>query len=200
MKLRILCLYLPIRKMGGTEAKTLERVIVNRRNLILWYHVPMSAIFCVRCKYPASCRCEHIWMPLTGLFCIGHCGGNLVISQVTYRLQGTRAIALHIFLIPATLIFHTNFGDQPKNNCLWKNLAYLGWISQWLSTWLRPNSFLTRLVECVCIFKGELIMLSCKVRTWRTLTISSGNIVCKRVVRTALVCGSYQGAGGYFTI
>lgn len=67
-------------------------------------------------------------MPLTGLFLIGAialelAGGLSVLLGYKARWG---AIALIIFLIPATLIFHTNFADQMQTIQFMKNLAILG--------------------------------------------------------------------------
>ena len=67
-------------------------------------------------------------MPLTGLFLMGAialelAGGLSVLLGYKARWG---AIALIIFLIPATLIFHTNFADQMQPIQFMKNLAILG--------------------------------------------------------------------------
>ena len=67
-------------------------------------------------------------MPLTGLFVMGAialelAGGLSVLLGYKARWG---AIALIIFLIPATLIFHTNFADQMQTIQFMKNLAILG--------------------------------------------------------------------------
>ena len=67
-------------------------------------------------------------MPLTGLFLMGAialelAGGLFVLLGYKARWG---AIALIIFLIPATLIFHTNFADQMQTIQFMKNLAILG--------------------------------------------------------------------------
>ncbi|MBW4638393.1 MAG: DoxX family protein [Gloeocapsa sp. UFS-A4-WI-NPMV-4B04] len=67
-------------------------------------------------------------MPLTGLFLMGAialelAGGLSVLLGYKARWG---AIALIIFLIPATLIFHTNFADQMQTIQFMKNLAILG--------------------------------------------------------------------------
>lgn len=67
-------------------------------------------------------------MPLTGLFLLGAialelAGGLSVLLGYKARWG---AIALIIFLIPATLIFHTNFADQMQTIQFMKNLAILG--------------------------------------------------------------------------
>ena len=67
-------------------------------------------------------------MPLTGLLLMGAialelAGGLSVLLGYKARWG---AIALIIFLIPATLIFHTNFADQMQTIQFMKNLAILG--------------------------------------------------------------------------
>lgn len=67
-------------------------------------------------------------MPLTGLFLLAaiavEIGGGLSVL-LGYKTRWG-AIALAIFLIPATLIFHTNFTDQIQTIMFMKNLAILG--------------------------------------------------------------------------
>lgn len=67
-------------------------------------------------------------MPLTGLLLIAAivielAGGLSVLLGYKARWG---AIALAIFMIPATLIFHTNFADQMQTIQFMKNLAILG--------------------------------------------------------------------------
>jgi putative oxidoreductase len=67
-------------------------------------------------------------MPLVGLFYIAaiaiELGGGLSVL-LGYKVR-IGAIALAIFLIPATLIFHTNFADQIQQIMFMKNLAIFG--------------------------------------------------------------------------
>jgi putative oxidoreductase len=67
-------------------------------------------------------------MPLVGLFFIGavifEIGGGLSLLLGFKARWG--AWALVIFLIPTTLIFHTNFSEQMQLIQLMKNLAILG--------------------------------------------------------------------------
>lgn len=67
-------------------------------------------------------------MPLTWLFVAGaiivEVGGGLSILLGYMSRMG--AIALFIFMIPTTLIFHTNFGDQMQVIHFMKNLAIMG--------------------------------------------------------------------------
>jgi len=67
-------------------------------------------------------------MPLTGLFLIGaiifEIGGGLSLLLGFKARWG--AIALVIFLIPTTLIFHTKFSEQMQVIQFMKNLAILG--------------------------------------------------------------------------
>ncbi len=67
-------------------------------------------------------------MLLTGLFMVAAiaielAGGLSVLLGYKARWG---AIALTLFLIPATLIFHTNFADQMQTIHVMKNLAILG--------------------------------------------------------------------------
>ena len=67
-------------------------------------------------------------MPLVGIFFIGavifEIGGGLSLLLGFKARWG--AWALIIFLIPTTLIFHTNFSEQMQLIQLMKNLAILG--------------------------------------------------------------------------
>jgi putative oxidoreductase len=67
-------------------------------------------------------------IPLTGLFLVGAIVFELVGAISVLLGYKTRwgAIALIIFLIPATLIFHTNFADSMQVIQFLKNLAILG--------------------------------------------------------------------------
>ena len=67
-------------------------------------------------------------MPLTGLFLMGAIALELAggLSVLLGYKSRWGAIALIIFLIPATLIFHTNFADQMQTIQFMKNLAILG--------------------------------------------------------------------------
>lgn len=67
-------------------------------------------------------------MPLTALFLVGaivfEVGGGLALLlgwNVRYA-----AFALVLFLVPATLIFHTDFADQSQMIHFLKNLAIMG--------------------------------------------------------------------------
>lgn len=67
-------------------------------------------------------------IPLTWLFLLGAIvleffGGLSVL--LGYKVK-YGAYALILFLIPATLIFHTNFGDQIQMTMFMKNIAILG--------------------------------------------------------------------------
>lgn len=70
-------------------------------------------------------------MPLTPLFAIGaiivEIAGGL--SLLLGYMSKFGAILLFIFMIPATLIFHTNFGDQMQVIHFMKNLAIMGGLS-----------------------------------------------------------------------
>ena len=67
-------------------------------------------------------------MPLTGLLLVG-----AIVLELTGGLSvllGYRArwgaVALIVFLVPATLVFHTDFSDQEQIIHFLKNLAILG--------------------------------------------------------------------------
>ena len=67
-------------------------------------------------------------LPLTGLLLIGallfELGGGLSLL-LGYRARWSAA-ALVLFLIPATLVFHTNFAQQAQMVHFLKNLAIIG--------------------------------------------------------------------------
>ncbi len=65
---------------------------------------------------------------LTGLFIVAAIAIELAGGLSVLLGYKTRwgAIALTLFLIPATLIFHTNFADQMQTIHVMKNLAILG--------------------------------------------------------------------------
>ncbi len=67
-------------------------------------------------------------MPMTGFFLIGAIILELVgtISLVLGYWTRTGAVLLIIFMIPATLIFHTNFSDQVQVIMFMKNVAMTG--------------------------------------------------------------------------
>ncbi len=67
-------------------------------------------------------------LPLVGLLYLAtvvvELGGGLSVL-LGYKAR-IGAIALALFLIPATLIFHTNFADQMQQSAFMKNLAIMG--------------------------------------------------------------------------
>ncbi len=67
-------------------------------------------------------------MPLTGFFLVAaiifEIGGGLSLLFGAYTFWGT--LALVIFMIPTTLIFHTNFADPNQVIHFMKNLAITG--------------------------------------------------------------------------
>ena len=69
-------------------------------------------------------------MPLTGLFLVAaiilEIGGGLSILFGAYTFWGS--LGLLIFMIPTTLIFHTNFADPNQTIHFMKNLAIIGGI------------------------------------------------------------------------
>lgn len=67
-------------------------------------------------------------MPLTALFLVGAIvlevfGAASIIAGYKAKLG---AIALIVFLIPATLIFHTDFGDRVQMIMFLKNVSIMG--------------------------------------------------------------------------
>lgn len=107
----------------------------NSRNIIpLISRVLLSALFIMsginKILNPVATQqyMASFGMPLTGLLLIAAivielAGGLSVLLGYKARWG---AIALVIFLIPATLIFHTNFADQMQTIQFMKNLAILG--------------------------------------------------------------------------
>lgn len=67
-------------------------------------------------------------MPLTWLFALGAIALELVggISLIAGFLTRLGALALIVFLIPTTLIFHTDFADKLQMIMFMKNLAIIG--------------------------------------------------------------------------
>ncbi|WP_202882146.1 DoxX family protein [Candidatus Manganitrophus noduliformans] len=69
-------------------------------------------------------------MPLPGLFLVGaivlEIGGALSLLFGAFTFWGS--LALLIFMIPTTLIFHTNFADPNQMIHFMKNLAMIGGI------------------------------------------------------------------------
>ncbi len=107
----------------------------NSRNIIpLISRVLLSALFIMsginKILNPVATQqyMASYGMPFTGLLLIAAivielAGGLSVLLGYKARWG---AIALVIFLIPATLIFHTNFADQMQTIQFMKNLAILG--------------------------------------------------------------------------
>ncbi|TAJ13529.1 DoxX family protein [Patescibacteria group bacterium] len=50
-------------------------------------------------------------------------GGLMILVGYKTKLV---ALAIAIFLVPVTLYFHTNFGDQVNLTMFWKNLSIFG--------------------------------------------------------------------------
>lgn len=71
---------------------------------------------------------ESYGMPATAVFLVGaivfEVAGALMIMLGYYARVG--AIALIVFLIPATLIFHMDFGDRTQMIMFMKNLSIMG--------------------------------------------------------------------------
>ncbi len=73
-------------------------------------------------------RMANAGMPLPGLFLVGAIflklvGGFLMVLGIWSR---TGALMLIVFLIPTTLIFHTNFAEQTQITQFFKNLGLIG--------------------------------------------------------------------------
>jgi putative oxidoreductase len=71
---------------------------------------------------------ESYGMPATAVFLVGaivfEVAGALMIMLGYYARVG--AIALIVFLIPATLIFHMDFGERTQMIMFMKNLSIMG--------------------------------------------------------------------------
>lgn len=137
MKLRILAPSAAANpeKVRRNQAKNPREGDYTRRNLIsLISRVLISALFLMsgvnKILHPVATQ-EYMasyGMPLTGLFMLAaivvELGGGLSVLLGYKARWGATALA--IFLVPATLIFHTNFGDQIQTIMFMKNLAILG--------------------------------------------------------------------------
>lgn len=67
-------------------------------------------------------------IPLTGLFLIGAIAVELLggLSIILGLWARAGAALLFLFLIPATLVFHTSFGEQTQMIMFLKNLSIMG--------------------------------------------------------------------------
>jgi putative oxidoreductase len=94
----------------------------------------IAAIFLVsglnKIMQPGATRAymEQVGMPMSGLLLIGaivaEVGGGLSLLLGVYTRWG--GWLLFLFMIPATLIFHTNFSDPNQMIHFMKNLAIMG--------------------------------------------------------------------------
>jgi uncharacterized membrane protein YphA (DoxX/SURF4 family) len=88
-------------------------------------------------------------IPLTGLFLVGAIIFELVgaLSVLLGYKARWGAIALIVFLIPTTLIFHTKFFDPMQVGQLMKNLAILGGLAMVAYYGSGPVSLDTRIAS-----------------------------------------------------
>ncbi len=112
-----------------------DRTLYNSKNVIsLIARILLSAIFVWsgvnKVLDPAGTQ-QYMaakGIPLVGLLYLAtvvvEVGGGLSVL-LGYKARWG-AIALALFLIPATLIFHTNFADQMQQIAFMKNLALIG--------------------------------------------------------------------------
>lgn len=112
-----------------------ERGLYNSKNVIsLIARILLSALFIWsgvnKILNPAGTQ-QYMaakGIPLVGLLYLAtvvvEVGGGLSVL-LGYKTR-IGAIALALFLIPATLIFHTNFADQMQQIAFMKNLAIFG--------------------------------------------------------------------------
>lgn len=119
---------------GRTKNSKTSRYYNSKNVLSLISRVLLSAIFLVsgvnKILHPVATQqymAAH-GIPLVGLFIVGAnaieiLGGLSVLLGYKARWG---ALALALFLIPATLIFHSNFADQMQLIHFMKNLAILG--------------------------------------------------------------------------
>lgn len=130
MKLKI------VAPSSGVNSENVQRDRQKKLNnlLSLAARVLLSALFLIsginKILNPADTQqyMASYGMPFTSLLLMGAialelAGGLSVLLGYKARWG---AIALIIFLIPATLIFHTNFADQMQTIQFMKNLAILG--------------------------------------------------------------------------
>jgi putative oxidoreductase len=76
----------------------------------------------------AQLMASHGIAPYTNFFLVGAIFCELVGSVTLILGYYARfgALVLLVFLIPTTLIFHTNFGDQIQMIMFWKNVSMFG--------------------------------------------------------------------------
>jgi putative oxidoreductase len=76
----------------------------------------------------AQLMASHGIAPYTNFFLVGaifcELAGSVTLILGYYARFG--ALVLLVFLIPTTLIFHTNFGDQIQMIMFWKNVSMFG--------------------------------------------------------------------------
>ena len=119
---------------GRIKHSKTSRYYSSENVLSLISRVLLSAIFLIsgvnKILHPVATQqymAAH-GMPLVGLFMVGAIAIELVggLSVLLGYKVRWGAIALALFLIPATLIFHNNFADQMQTIHFLKNLAILG--------------------------------------------------------------------------
>ena len=119
---------------GRIKHSKTSRYYSSENVLSLISRVLLSAIFLIsgvnKILHPVATQqymAAH-GMPLLGLFMVGAIAIELVggLSVLLGYKVRWGAIALALFLIPATLIFHNNFADQMQTIHFLKNLAILG--------------------------------------------------------------------------
>lgn len=90
----------------------------------------MSGINKIMAPSQTQAYMESAGMPMTGLFLVGaitlEVGGGLSILLGAFTRWGS--LALLLFMIPTTLIFHTHFADPNQIIHFMKNLAITGGI------------------------------------------------------------------------
>jgi len=123
-----------VRQNGGAKNSRDKGYYSSKNVISLGSRVLLSAIFLKagvdKILHPVATQqymAAH-GMHLTGLFLLAAIAVELAGGLSVLLGYKTRwgAIALAIFLIPATLIFHTNFADQIQTIMFMKNLAILG--------------------------------------------------------------------------
>lgn len=106
----------------------MERYILLIGRIFIAFIFLMAGISKIGNPYGTQVYMASYGMPLTGLFLIGAIAIEILGSLsliVGYRTK-IGAWALIIFMIPTTLIFHTNFADQNQFIHFMKNVAMTG--------------------------------------------------------------------------
>lgn len=88
-------------------------------------------------QYMAACRMALAGLLMCGAVAFELAGGVSVLLGTRARVG---AVLLAVFLVPATLVFHTDFGDQEQAIQFLENLAVLGGLGYVAAFGARPVS------------------------------------------------------------